>query len=72
MVVLIAVSALADYDGRPGGIGVAGTCRAGADDSIADFSNYGSAVNIAAPGGTFHFWLAPEKSLIFWSILAHP
>jgi subtilisin family serine protease len=47
---VITVSALADYNGRSGG-GASPTCRnAGADDSTASFSNYGSVIEIAAPG----------------------
>lgn len=45
---VIAVSALADYDGCAGGEG--GSGNYGADDTRASFSNYGSAVDIAAPG----------------------
>jgi hypothetical protein len=44
-----AVSALADFDGAPGGTGTR-TCRDDTDDTLADVSNYGSAVDIAAPG----------------------
>jgi subtilisin len=46
---VITVSALSDYDGLPGGLGKA-TCRAGADDTLADFSNYGRGVDLIAPG----------------------
>lgn len=45
----ITVSALADFNGQPGG-GAAPTCRADVDDTLASFSNWGSAVDIAAPG----------------------
>jgi subtilisin len=45
---VITVSALQDSDGVPGGFGPA-TSR-GADDMFATFSNYGSAVDVAAPG----------------------
>ena len=45
----ITVSALADFDGQAGGTGSA-TCRIDQDDTLADFSNWGSAVDIAAPG----------------------
>ena len=45
---VITVSALADSDGRPGGAGRATT--RGPDDSLADFSNFGADVDIAAPG----------------------
>jgi subtilisin len=44
----ITVSALADFDGEPGGLGLP-TCRNDQDDTLADFSNWG-AVDIAAPG----------------------
>jgi subtilisin len=46
---VLTVSALADFDGEPGGLG-APTCRSDQDDTLADFSNWGSAVDIAAPG----------------------
>jgi len=46
---VLTVSALADFDGMAGGSGSA-TCRSDEDDTLADFSNWGSAVDIAAPG----------------------
>lgn len=46
---VLTVSALADFDGAPGGSG-SPTCRSDVDDTNADFSNYGSVVDIAAPG----------------------
>jgi subtilisin len=46
---VLTVSALADFDGEPGGLG-SPTCRTDQDDTLADFSNWGSAVDIAAPG----------------------
>ncbi|HEX6306190.1 MAG TPA: S8 family serine peptidase, partial [Anaerolineales bacterium] len=46
---VLTVSALADFDGRPGGLG-SQTCRRDQDDTLADFSNWGDAVQIAAPG----------------------
>ncbi|KGE04586.1 S8 family serine peptidase [Pseudohaliea rubra] len=45
----ITVSALADYDGLEGGLG-SPTCRNDIDDTLADFSNYGAPVDLAAPG----------------------
>ena len=45
----VAVSAVADFDGLPGGLATA-TCRPDQDDTLADFSNYGDTVEIAAPG----------------------
>ena len=46
---VLTVSALADFDGTPGGNG-SPTCRTDQDDTLADFSNWGSSVQIAAPG----------------------
>ena len=45
----ITVSALADFDGASGGLG-SPTCWSDQDDTFADFSNYGSDVDIIAPG----------------------
>lgn len=46
---VLSVSALADFDGAPGGLG-SSTCRVDQDDTLADFSNWGAEVDIAAPG----------------------
>jgi len=46
---VLTVSALADFDGLARGLG-SPTCRNDQDDTLADFSNWGSAVDIAAPG----------------------
>ena len=52
---VLTVTAAADYNGQPGG-GAAATCRAGIDDTAADFSNFTSPGSldeghtIAAPG----------------------
>jgi subtilisin len=46
---VITVSALADFNGQPGG-GAAATCRTDQDDTFADFSNFGADVDIIAPG----------------------
>jgi subtilisin len=46
---VITVSALADFNGRPGG-GARATCRVGTDDRQAPFSNYGRDVDLIAPG----------------------
>jgi Subtilase family/Peptidase inhibitor I9 len=45
---VISVSAIADSDGKCGGLGR--LTIGGADDRLANFSNYGSSVDIAAPG----------------------
>ena len=49
---MLTVSALADFDVLPGGLvtDTSGACRDDEDDTLANFSNYGSAVDIAAPG----------------------
>ncbi len=46
---VITVSALADFNGQPGG-GARPTCRTDQDDTFADFSNYGADVDVIAPG----------------------
>ena len=46
---VITVSALADFDGQPGGL-AAPTCRADEDDTLANFSNFGPDVDLIAPG----------------------
>jgi PKD repeat protein len=46
---VMTVSALADFNGDPGGL-AGSTCRTDQDDTLADFSNWGPAVDIAAPG----------------------
>jgi subtilisin len=46
---VITVSALADFNGQPGG-GAAATCRADQDDTFASFSNYGADIDLIAPG----------------------
>jgi subtilisin family serine protease len=50
---VITVSAIADLDGRPGGLAApvcAGTPLGVTDDAFAPFSNFGEDVDIAAPG----------------------
>ena len=51
---VLSVTAIADFNGQPGG-GAAATCRADVDDTAADFSNFATldsdkAHTIAAPG----------------------
>ncbi|MCC7023451.1 MAG: S8 family serine peptidase, partial [Thermomicrobiales bacterium] len=46
---VITVSAMADSDGAPGGLGPR-TCTGNRDDTFASFSNFGPDVDIAAPG----------------------
>jgi subtilisin family serine protease len=45
---VISVSAIADSDGKCGGLGP--STKYGNDDTFASFSNYGSVVDLAAPG----------------------
>ena len=47
----ITVSALADFDGEPGGLAVEHDCAPDeVDDTLASFTNYGSGVDLAASG----------------------
>lgn len=47
--VAFSVSAIADFDGLAGAAG-SPTCRDDEDDTLANFSNYGDSIDIAAPG----------------------
>lgn len=68
---VITVSALADSDGVKGGLGLATTY--GADDTFASFSNYGSVVDIAAPGvGIKSTWKGGTYSTINGTSMATP
>lgn len=68
---VITVSALADSDGLPGGLG--GTTSYGADDTFASFSNYGSAVDIAAPGvAIYSTWKKGGYNTISGTSMATP
>ena len=46
---VITVSAIADYDGKCGGLSTIST-SSGKDDAFASFSNHGSVIDMAAPG----------------------
>ncbi|RME13682.1 MAG: peptidase S8 [Ardenticatenia bacterium] len=46
---VITVSAIADYDGKPGGLGTSADCTT-PDDGWAAFSDYGADVDLTAPG----------------------
>jgi subtilisin len=47
---VIAVSALTDLDGEPGGLGGCWLLLWYCDDTLAEFSNYGTTVDVTAPG----------------------
>lgn len=69
---VITVSALADFNGEPGG-GAASTCRADVDDTFADFSNYGADVDIIAPGVCIlSTWLSGGYNTISGTSMASP
>ncbi len=46
---VLTVSAIADFDGKGGGL-ASPTCRSDEDDTLANFSNYGADVDLAMPG----------------------
>ncbi|MDP3968925.1 MAG: S8 family serine peptidase [Nocardioides sp.] len=69
---VITVSALADFDGRPGGLGQP-TCRTDVDDTFADFSNYGADVDLIAPGVCIEStWLRGGYNTISGTSMASP
>jgi subtilisin family serine protease len=69
---VITVSALADFDGLTGGLAAA-TCRSDVDDTFANFSNYGSDVDLIAPGVCIHStWKGGGYNTISGTSMASP
>ena len=69
---VITVSALADFDGLPGGR-ARYTCRVDEDDTFASFSNYGSDVDLIAPGVCIQStWKAGGYNTISGTSMASP
>lgn len=69
---VITVSALADFNGLPGGGGAA-TCRADVDDTLADFSNFGADVDLIAPGVCIYStWKGDGYNTISGTSMASP
>ncbi|MFI6263765.1 S8 family peptidase [Micromonospora sp. NPDC051006] len=69
---VITVSALADFNGVPGG-GAAATCRSDMDDTIADFSNFGADVDLMAPGVCIYStWKGAGYNTISGTSMASP
>jgi len=68
---VIAVSAIADSDGKCGGIGP--STGYGADDTFASFSNFGSVVDIEAPGvNIYSTWKNGAYNTISGTSMASP
>lgn len=68
---VITVSALADSDGQPNGTGPATSY--GADDTFASFSNYGSVVDLGAPGvSVYSTWKGGGYTTISGTSMATP
>lgn len=69
---VITVSALADFNGQPDG-GAGSTCRADQDDTFADFSNFGSDVDLIAPGVCINStWMLGGYNTISGTSMASP
>jgi len=69
---VITVSALADFNGQPGG-GAAATCRSDVDDTFANFSNYGSDIDLIAPGVCIYStWRGSSYNTISGTSMASP
>jgi subtilisin len=68
---VITVSALADSDGQFGGFGT--STSYGADDTFAKFSNYGTPVDVAAPGvNIYSTWKGGTYNTISGTSMATP
>jgi subtilisin family serine protease len=68
---VITVSALADSNGKDGGGGA--KTSYGADDTFASFSNFGSAVDIGAPGvNIYSTWLNNSYATLSGTSMASP
>ncbi len=68
---VITISALADSDGQSGGLGSATSY--GADDTFASFSNYGSVVDLGAPGvSIYSTWKGGGYNTISGTSMATP
>jgi subtilisin len=68
---VISVSAIADSDGKCGGVGP--STKYGNDDSFASFSNHGSEVDIAAPGvGILSTYKDGEYAVLSGTSMASP
>ena len=74
---VLAVTAVADFNGQPGG-GAAATCRSDVDDTSADFSNFSTSVSdqghtIAAPGACIYStWKGGGYKTISGTSMASP
>jgi len=69
---VITVSALADFDGKGGGA-APHTCRVDEDDTLANFSNFGPLVEIAAPGVCIYStWMNGGYNTISGTSMASP
>jgi subtilisin family serine protease len=69
---VITVSALSDFNGVSGG-GAPSTCRADVDDTFADYSNYGSDVDLIAPGTCINStWMLGGYNTISGTSMASP
>jgi len=69
---VITVSALADFNGRPGG-GAPATCRIDRDDTLASFSNFGRDVDLIAPGVCIRStWMGGGYNTISGTSMASP
>jgi subtilisin family serine protease len=69
---VVTVSALADSDGCAGGLG-APTSHGDPDDSLATYSNFGAAVDVAAPGSNIRStWLGGDYKSLSGTSMATP
>jgi subtilisin len=69
---VITVSALSDFNGQPGG-GAPSTCRSDVDDTFANYSNFGSDIDLIAPGTCIRStWMNGGYNTISGTSMASP
>lgn len=69
---VITVSALADFDGQPGGVS-ASTCVSDVDDTFLNSSNYGADIDLIAPGTcVYSTWIGSSYRTLSGSSTASP